>query len=134
MLMQELRSHFELQIFRGGRWIISAVYEDRDTALAEAWRLDRTGRLVRLKEESGNGSGARTVFISARIKETWKVERQRIAARARARPVSVSVMEMEAEPQRDESFHPYRLLALFTLIVALGLGAIFGLHSLYATI
>ena len=50
MLMQELRSHFELQIFRDGRWIISAVYEDRDTALAEAWRLDRTGRLVRLME------------------------------------------------------------------------------------
>jgi hypothetical protein len=132
MLMQELRSHFELQIFRDGRWIISAVYDDRNTALTEAWRLDRTGRLVRLKEESGNGSGARTVFISTRIKESWKLERQRIAARARTRPVSVPLVK--EEPEQDEGYHPYRLLALFTLIVALGLGAIFGLHSLYASI
>jgi hypothetical protein len=134
MLMQDLRSHFELQIFRDGRWIISAVYDDRHAALSEAWRLDRAGRMVRLKEENGNGSGARTLFISTKIKDTWKVERHRIATRAH-HPHAPHPAAMPIDDESfHEGFHPYRLLAVFTLIVLLGLAAIFGLHSLYYSI
>jgi hypothetical protein len=137
MLMQNLRSLFELQIFRDGRWIISSVYDDRDIAMTDAWRLDRSGRKVRLREDSGSGSGSRTVFVSTKVKDTWKVEQQRIAARARAHALHPQqpAEELPAkEPELDMSFHPYRLLALFTLIVFFGLAAIFGLHSLYASI
>jgi hypothetical protein len=123
------QSTFELQIFRDGRWIISAVYDDRHVALSEAHRVDKGGRMVRLMEESGDGDGARTVFLSAKIRDTWKAERQRIAAGAHHPPTPHG-----RRVSHHSEINPYRLLALFSLVAFLGLAAILALRTLYTAI
>jgi hypothetical protein len=124
------RSTFELQVFRDGRWIISAVYDDRNLALAEARRLDKAGRVVCVREESGDGSVRRTVFLSTKIKDSWKLERRRIAAGADPHPPS---FDTDCSPRHNET-NPYRLLAVFSLLAFLGLAAVLALRTLYTAL
>ena len=44
---------FEIHTFRGGKWKIDSVFDDRDLALFEATRMDESGRHagVRVIEE-----------------------------------------------------------------------------------
>jgi hypothetical protein len=129
-------SSFELQIFRDGRWVISAVYDDRYTALDEARRQDRAGRMVRLKEENRDAS-TRTIFLSSKIKDSWKLECQRIAERAHryamTPPYGIDSAS-EVASTHVESLRPFRLLAIFSVVAFLGLAAIFALRSLYSGI
>ena len=127
------RTSYELQVFRDGNWIISAVFDDRQTALNEARRMDRHGRIVRLKEEqfhhSGAGQKTHTIFLSPKVKDSWKVEQDRIAARGFARTVTFGTRA----PHR-KGLNPYYLLAMFTLMMFMGLAAILALRTLYDSV
>ena len=129
------RATYELQRFQDGHWVISAVFDDRRAALAEAHRVDRSGKLVRLRADevhaSGKSRGTRTVFLSSTIKRTWQAERERIALRG-ARPTRWG--REDEEPQEGRSINPYFLLAIFTVVAFSGLGAILALRTLYAAI
>ena len=130
------RTNYELQVFRGGHWTISSVFDDRDRALIEARRLDRTGKMVRLREDStdkaGKGRGLRTIYISATIKNNWREERSKIATRGtRARSGGFAADTLDPSPK---PINPYYLASIFFLVVFLGLGAIFALRSLYALV
>jgi hypothetical protein len=123
---------YELQLFRDGHWVISAVFDDRREALEEAHRLDRSGKLVRLRadeiDDSGKSRGTRTVFLSSTIKKTWKAERERIAQRERRHPMA---RMDDDDGERGHPINPYVLLAIFAAIAFSGLAAIFALRSLY---
>jgi len=126
------QTSYELQVFRGGHWTISSVFDDRDRALIEARRLDRTGKMVRLREDStdkaGKSRGLRTIYISATIRDNWRAERTKIAARGtRTRSGSFSGETLAPLPK---PINPYYLASIFFLVVFLGIGAIFALRTL----
>lgn len=128
-----MSENYELQTFREGHWKISAIFDDRTDALIEARRLDRQGRIVRLREESmdseGNDRGARTIYLSSTIKNTWKAERERIATRG-VRPIAVRGGRVDDDDEPAGRINPYMLLTIFTGLAFLGLGALVALHSL----
>jgi len=130
------RTSYELQVFRNGHWTITSVFDGRGEALNEARRLDRAGKMVRVREDStdkyGKGRGARTIYLSTTIKNTWKDERKRFAARGIDRDAAGSA-GAAPEPERT-SINPYYLSAVFLAVVFVGLFAIFGLRSLYGTL
>jgi hypothetical protein len=125
---------YELQLFRDGHWVISSVFDDRREALQEAHRLDRTGRMVRLRADevsaAGQSRGMRTVFLSSTIKKTWHAERERIIQRG-IRPLRRSA---KVDDEAAHRVNPYFLLFIFSLVAFGGLGAIFALRMLYAAI
>jgi hypothetical protein len=128
-------ANYELQSFRDGAWKISAIFDDRTDAMTEARRLDRLGRIVRVREETidaeGNDRGMRTIFLSSTIKNTWKAERERIATHS-ARPIGAYGLPRANGGGREPTrINPYMLLTIFTGLAFLGLGAIMMLRTLY---
>ena len=125
-------ANYELHSFRDGNWKISAIFDDRTEALIEARRLDRQGRIVRLREElvdaEGNDRGAKTIYLSTTIKNTWKAERERIATRG-VRPIRAHA-SVTGHDEPAHRINPYMLLTIFTGLAFLGLGALVALHSL----
>lgn len=133
----EWGTSYELELFRDGRWILSAVFDSRGEALDEARRLDRSGHMVRLCAEEfdamGNSRGMRTVFVSAAVKKSWKAERERIAQIERRKAVDQIETDVDSETEMEERpLNPYILLAVFTGITSGGLVALLALRSLYA--
>ena len=125
------KTNFELQIYRDGHWVIGAVFDDRAEALHEALRQERSGKIVQLREESQDSTGkfrtARTVYLSSTIKNIWKAERQRLAARAGlSRRTNTG-----ADGNRLTELNPFVLLAIFSLVTFLGIAAIFALRTLH---
>jgi hypothetical protein len=126
---------YELQTFRDGHWVICSVFEDREEALQEARRLDRSGKMVRLRADevdpSGHSRGIRTVFLSSTIKKNWKAERERMIQRGVHHPVPLRRQDTGKE---EHPMNPYVLLGIFTVVAFGGLAAIFALRTLYAAI
>ena len=54
---------FEIHTFRGGKWKIYSVFDDKELALFEARRMDESSRYsgVRVIEENFNESSQETV-------------------------------------------------------------------------
>jgi|KBSSwiStaDraftv2_1062776.scaffolds.fasta_scaffold1168534_1 hypothetical protein len=135
----EWGTSYELELFRDGRWIISAVFDGRGEALEEARRLDRVGEMVRLRAEEcdamGNSRGIRTVFVSGAVKTSWTAERERIAQLGRRQAAEEIESEVDSGMELEEpTVNPYALLGIFTLVAFGGVGAILALRELYAVI
>jgi len=122
---------YELQMFRDGHWVISSVFEDRAQALEEARRLDRSGKMVRLRADevdtAGNSRGIRTVFLSSTIKKNWKAERERMMQRGTRH---LMPLRMEDDVEERHPINPYLLLAIFSAVAFGGIAAIFALRTL----
>ena len=127
-------ANYELHTYRDGAWKISAIFDDRNEALTEARRLDRQGRIVRLRQEvvdaEGNDRGMKTIYLSSTIKNTWKAERERIATRS-MRPIRAHVSLPDDDDEPVHRINPYMLLTIFTGLAFLGLAAIMMLRTLY---
>jgi hypothetical protein len=135
----EWGTSYELELFRDGRWIISAVFDGRSEALDEARRLDRSGEMVRLRADEcdamGNSRGTRTVFVSAAVKKSWRAERERIAQLNRRQAAEQAERGGDPEGEIEEpTVNPYALLGIFTGVAFGGLSAILALRELYALI
>jgi len=135
----EWGTSYELELFRDGHWILSAIFDSRGEALDEARRLDRSGKMVRLRAEEfdamGNSRGTRTVFLSAAVKKTWKAERERIAQIERHKAADRTETDVDPGTDMEERpLNPYILLAVFSGIAFGGLGALLALRTLYAVI
>ena len=122
---------YELQLFRGGRWIVSGQYVDGGDALADARRLDRGGKLVRLRAEtlnrSGRGLSTRTIFLSSAVKTIWRDERRKLAMQS----AGASHTPEAAIAVASRGPNPYVLLAKFGVIAFAGLAMLVALQSLY---
>ena len=126
---------YELQMFRDGHWVISSVFEDRAQALEEARRLDRSGKMVRLRADevdtAGNSRGIRTVFLSSTIKKNWKAERERMMQRGTRHAMP---LPREDDGEEGHPINPYLLLGIFTVVAFGGIAAIFALRTLSSAI
>ena len=128
-------TNYELQMFRDGHWVISSVFEDRTQALEEARRLDRTGKMVRLRADevdpAGHSRGIRTVFLSSTIKKNWRAERERMMQRGTRHPMP---LPREDDGEEGHPINPYLLLGIFTVVAFGGIAAIFALRTLSTTL
>jgi len=122
---------YELHLFQAGRWIVSGQYVDATDALADAHRLDRRGKLVRLRAEtlnrSGRGLSTRTIFLSSAVKTIWRDERRKLALPS----AGVSHKPATAIADHSRGLNPYALLAKFGVIAFAGLAMLVALQSLY---
>jgi len=122
-------------MFRDGHWVISSVFEDRTQALEEARRLDRTGKMVRLRADevdpAGHSRGIRTVFLSSTIKKNWRAERERMMQRGTRHPMP---LPREDDGEEGHPINPYLLLGIFTVVAFGGIAAIFALRTLSTTL
>ena len=128
----EWGTSYELQLFRDGHWVINAIFGNRREALAEARRLDRSGKMVRLRADevdlAGHSRGIRTVFLSSTIKKNWKAERERMIQRGTRHPMP---LPRKDDGEEGHPINPYILLAIFTAVAFGGIAAIFALRTLY---
>jgi hypothetical protein len=122
---------YELQSFRDGRWIISGHFTDQPAAMEQARRLDRAGKLVRVRAEtcsrSGRGLTTRTVYLSSTVKNIWHDERHKIVI-PRVKPPQGCDNAVLSE---SNAINPYFLLVKFSMIAFAGLAVLVALHSLH---
>ncbi|NKB22314.1 MAG: hypothetical protein GKS01_17645 [Alphaproteobacteria bacterium] len=131
---------FEIHTFRGGKWKIDSVFDDKDLALFEARRMDQSSRYsgVRVIEEHYNETSdetvSRTIFKGGRA-EKQASPRQQDAKKESKAPVR----RKGAEGRKGRRKRPVRKkkksglmvpLTILFVIVIVGLGAMFGLQHL----
>ncbi|MBK18115.1 MAG: hypothetical protein CMM52_04670 [Rhodospirillaceae bacterium] len=130
---------FEIHTFRGGKWKIDSVFDDKDLAMFEARRMDESSRYtgVRVIEENFNESTqetvSRTIFKGGRAekqaapnrqkkKKTTRTQGRRGGAQgrkgSRKRPV-----------QRKQKSGILVPLLVLSLIITFGFAALFGLQQ-----
>jgi len=114
---------FEIHTFRNGSWKIDSVFDDRDLALMEAERIDRSRRYsaVRVIEETFDEEtergGSRTIFRST------KAERINSANKARqTQGIKVAAAPPPAKPpKRKKSIASQLIIGCVVLsIIAVG--------------
>ncbi|MFM2129483.1 MAG: hypothetical protein RL477_1029 [Pseudomonadota bacterium] len=125
---------FEIHTYRNGSWKIDSVFDDRDLALMEADRIDRSNRYsaVRVVEETFDDEtergGTRTIFRST------KAERINAANQARQQ----AGLKVAAPPPLQKPKPPKKTVSrqlimgsiVFSLIVAGGLVVLHLLNQL----
>ena len=122
---------FELHTYRNGSWKIDSVFDDRDLALMEADRVDRSNRYsaVRVVEETFDEDtekgGTRTIFRSnkaARINAANKV-RQSEGLKVAAPPPPM-------KPKKPQKTISRQLILATFVLAAIVLGGIVLLQAL----
>ncbi len=74
---------YEIHTYRDGRWKIDSVFDNRELAVFEAKRVDRSGRVsgVRVIEEVYDEitkkSSIRTIFRGSKVSESNKASTRR---------------------------------------------------------
>ncbi len=135
---------FEIHTFQSGRWKIDSVFDDKDLALFEAQRMDESGRYsgVRVVEEAIDNRNRRmkprTVFRGTKVtqanendlnaRQEAEIERRRKSARDAER------RRVQQRETKKNAANPYRLISVFLLLIALGLGALYALERLRNTL
>jgi len=125
---------FEIHTFREGVWKIDSVFDDKDLAVNEAQRMERSGRYsaIHVVEESFDEQtekgNTRTVYRST------KVDRVNIeTAERRKAPSTIAAPPRKAPLKKAKtSFTQMMIMACLTLgaIVIAGMGIMYALHTL----
>lgn len=135
---------FEIHTFQKGRWKIDSIFDDKELAVFEAKRMDTSGRYagVRVVEEVFNEhetkTKIRTIFRGSRLAQANEAElRQKAEVRRQAERNRRDRTAKRAETRRDQQLRdqqrksdPIRLIGIFSMLVLVGLGALFGLQYL----
>jgi hypothetical protein len=127
---------YEIHTFRDAAWKIDSVFDDRDLAVLEALRVERTSRnaAVRVVEESIDEATERTVTRT--IYRTSKVDKNNFDPQPRDdHPADVGVSSAAVASSRAgvRAAPGGRVALLVTLVVAAvicsGLGALYAFNS-----
>ncbi len=125
---------FEIHTFREGVWKIDSVFDDKDLAVNEAQRMERSGRYsaIRVVEESfdeqTDKGNTRTVYRSTKV-DRINTE----TAERRKAPSTIAAPPRKVPPKKPKaSFTKMMIMACLTLgaIVIVGMGIMYALHSL----
>lgn len=116
---------FEIHTFRNGAWKIDSVFDDRDLALMEADRIDRSRRYsaVRVIEETFDEEtekgGSRTIFRST------KAERINAASKARqTQPLKVAAPPPPNKPPKRKKSITSQLIIGCIVLAVIAIGGI----------
>lgn len=133
---------FEIQTFRGGRWKIDSVFDDRELALFEAQRMDWSRRysgvrvIEEIFDEITNETKSRTIFSGAKKDLAGRAREAKTKTKGKAgveerggagkAPQARRVRKSEKNKKKGMGF------MLMVLVVAAigGLAAIVGLRML----
>ena len=126
---------FEVQCFKGGRWEIRSIFDDRHTALAEADRLERRGiKRLRVVQERMDGDcelvHSRTIYQTGTLDDgdgSSKVKRLKNAKGSEEAPVDIP--QPKGRRATDKDSLP-RILITAAVLLAAGIGALFALRSI----
>jgi len=136
---------YEIHTFKGGKWKIDSVFDDRDLALFEAARMDESGRHSGVRvieeefEEATQKTRVRTIYRGS------KVEPSNAAALERAKETRIQVAQQKSQIAQEKvrknaeierkakarKTNPFRLIGLFATITLLGIGAMILLRFLH---
>lgn len=125
---------FEIHTFREGVWKIDSVFDDKELAITEAQRMERSGRYsaVRVVEESFDEvtekGNTRTVYRSTKVDRVNSESAER-----RKAPPNIAPPPRKAPPKKAQaSLTQLMIVATLTLgaIVIAGMGIMYALHSL----
>lgn len=142
--MPTVMKAFEIHTFINGRWKIDSVFDDKELALFEAQRMDKSSRYsgVRVVEEAfderSNKTSTRTIFrgtkatqanekdlkAKTQARKTAEIDRRRKSARDAER------RRVQLRKAKKKETNPYRLISILLLLVALGLGALYAIERL----
>jgi hypothetical protein len=127
---------FEIHTFRGGKWKIDSIFDDRELAMFEAKRIDSSNRFpgVRVVEEIFNEvqskTTTRTIFrggVGAEMPQPppkKATERAKPAARGGARKGATS----RGRPPAKKKSGIAGPLMICLVVIVLGAAAMFGLQ------
>lgn len=122
---------FEIHTYRNGSWKIDSVFDDRDLALMEADRIDRSNRYsaVRVVEETFDDEtekgGTRTIFRST------KAERINAANQARqSQGLKVAAPPPATKPKPPKKTVSRQLIVGSFVFAAIVIGGLVVLHFL----
>ena len=125
---------FEIHTFRDGVWKIDSVFDDKELAVNEAQRMERSGRYsaIRVVEESFDEKtekgNTRTVYRSTKVDRINSETAER-----RKAPSTIAAPPRKMPPKKVKTSQTQMLvMACLTLgaIAAAGLGIMYALHSL----
>lgn len=123
---------YEIHTYRDGAWKIDSIFDDRDLAVLEAHRMERTLRYsgVRVVEETYDEATDKTVTRT--IYRSSKAEKSNAAVRQRR--TDELVMANHARPPRATTAAKPSSLTRLLLVATLTAGAILfcSLGALYA--
>jgi hypothetical protein len=129
---------FEIHTFRGGKWKIDSVFDDKELALFEARRMDQSSRYsgVRVIEENFNESSQETVTRT--LFKGGRAEKQTSPRQQDAKnDVKTPVRRKGAKGRKGKGKRPVRKkkksgiatpLIILAVIVIVGFAALFGLQ------
>jgi len=131
---------FEIHTFRGGKWKIDSVFDDKELALFEARRMDQSSRYpgVRVIEENFNESTletvTRTIFKGGRAEKQAAPRQQETKSDAKkpARRKGAQGRNGKGKhrTQKKKKSGIVMPLVILSLIVVIGLAAWFGLQHM----
>ena len=125
---------FEIHTFREGVWKIDSVFDDKELAVTEAQRMERSGRYsaIRVVEESfdeqTDKGNTRTVYRSTKVDRVNTETAER-----RKAPSTIAAPPRKLPPKKAQaSFTKMMVMACLTLgaIVIAGMGIMYALHTL----
>jgi hypothetical protein len=135
---------FELQIYQNGQWQFDSYFDDKDTVVSEAERMNASGRYsgVRVLEETykeGSNACEYHVIFSRLGKDSgasnWRDRYQ--SAGSTAKPADdedvARRLKPKHRPQPRKKSSPIGLIAVASVIVLLGIAAVIGLRSIAGT-
>ncbi|HET9149545.1 MAG TPA: hypothetical protein VFO61_03605 [Alphaproteobacteria bacterium] len=120
---------FEIHAFREGNWKVDSVFDDKELAVYEAQRMEKSGRFpaVRVIQEIYNEETRRT--STRTVYRTTKVDRTNVEMeRRRNKPLSVAAPP-PARRRKQAAISPLLLLLTLTAIVLGGIGVLYLLQN-----
>lgn len=132
---------FELQIYQNGQWQFDSYFDDKDTVVSEAERMNTSGRYagVRVLEESykENSNSCEYHVIFSRLGKdsgagaNWRDRYQgsRPAAGTSVGEEPARRIKTRPRPPPRKSSNAVTLIAVASVIVLVGIGAVIALRS-----
>lgn len=132
---------FEIHTFQGGKWKIDSVFDDRDLAVFEAQRMEGSKRYLGVRvieetfDEKTQQTAVRTIYKGTNVEQTPVEQPKKQQAGAKSgRPASKgsggarrpAKAPARAKPAKSNSV----LIAIFSVIIVVGLGAVIVLRML----
>jgi len=129
---------FEIHTFQGGKWKIDSVFDDRDLAVFEAQRMDGSKRYVGVRvveerfDEKTQQTAVRTIYKGTSVDNATPIEQPKKQKGAKAAPRGATGTRRpgKAPAVKKAPKSNSLLIAIFSVIVVVGLGAMIALRLL----
>ena len=132
---------FEIHTFQGGKWKIDSIFDDRDLAVFEAQRMEGSKRHLGIRvveetfDENTQQTAVRTIYKGTAVDSPSQAEpKKQQSAPKGGRPAAkgggAPRRHSKAAPRPKQEKSNGLLLAIFSIIIIVGAGAIIALRLL----